>query len=309
MLVKDYGGEIDWNIGAFCGHDDLMFDVDRACKMAMENSGIRYVFGSIYTVLQGSRIPNNIELSKALELMDRYNEINIGVRLTFSSPFITRGDLVDETSNIMFRHLDHNNQKGLLNRNGVIVMSDLLADYIRYMYPNLELISSQLKPSIEVGLGNDTAEYYNRLFDKYDVVVVNPYKAHDDDFINRLQYHDRVEFIANHRCLPNCPMAGQHYKLNTRLSQALANGTDISEIQKQLSAVYEYCGSERSKNPFVGASLNEADIQSLVSKGFRHFKIEGREVNVITFARDLGDYVFNHEVFERVLHAIMGMTI
>lgn len=57
MLVKDYGGEIDWNIGAFCGHDEMMFDIDKACKMACEKNGIRYVFGSIFTVLQGGRIP------------------------------------------------------------------------------------------------------------------------------------------------------------------------------------------------------------------------------------------------------------
>lgn len=44
MLVKDYGGEIDWNIGAFCGHDEMMFDIDKACKMACEKNGIRYVF-------------------------------------------------------------------------------------------------------------------------------------------------------------------------------------------------------------------------------------------------------------------------
>lgn len=51
MLVKDYGGEIDWNIGAFCSHDEMMFDIDKACKMACEKNGIRYVFGSISTIL------------------------------------------------------------------------------------------------------------------------------------------------------------------------------------------------------------------------------------------------------------------
>ena len=103
------------------------------------------MFGSISTVLQGGRIPpqKNLPVSEVLSRADKYNELGIGVRLTFSSPFVTRGDLVDETSNIMLRHLDHNNQNGLINRNGVIVMSDLLADYIRYMYPNLELIPSK----------------------------------------------------------------------------------------------------------------------------------------------------------------------
>lgn len=46
MLVKDYGGEIDWNIGAFCGHDEMMFDIDKACKMACEKNGIRYVLAA-----------------------------------------------------------------------------------------------------------------------------------------------------------------------------------------------------------------------------------------------------------------------
>lgn len=185
MLVKDYGGEIDWNIGAFCGHDEMMFDIDKACKMACEKNGIRYVFGSISTILQGGRIPpqKNLPMSEVLSRADKYNELGIGVRLTFSSPFVTRGDLVDETSNIMLRHLDHNNQNGLTNRNGVIVMSDLLADYIRYMYPNLELISSQVKPSVEVGLGNDSVEYYNRLLDRFDIVVVNPFKIHDEQLL------------------------------------------------------------------------------------------------------------------------------
>lgn len=102
MLVKDYGGEIDWNIGAFCGHDEMMFDIDKACKMACEKNGIRYVFGSISTILQGGRIPpqKNLPMSEVLSRVDKYNELGIGVRLTFSSPFVTRGDLVDETSNI-----------------------------------------------------------------------------------------------------------------------------------------------------------------------------------------------------------------
>lgn len=75
MLVKDYGGEIDWNIGAFCGHDEMMFDIDKACKMACEKNGIRYVFGSISTILQGGRIPpqKNLPMSEVLSRVDKYN--------------------------------------------------------------------------------------------------------------------------------------------------------------------------------------------------------------------------------------------
>lgn len=138
---------------------------------------------------------------------------------------------------------------------------------------------------------------------------MNPFKIHDEQFIKNLHDHDRVEFIVNHRCLPNCPMAGRHYQLNTKLGQAIVNGDDITELQNQLAIVYNYCGSTRNSNPLLGTSMNEDEIKMLVSQGFKHFKIEGRENNIISFVRDLGDYVFNHEIFERVIHAIAGMML
>ena len=138
---------------------------------------------------------------------------------------------------------------------------------------------------------------------------MNPFKIHDEQFIKNLHDHDRVEFIANHRCLSNCPMAGRHYQLNTKLGQAIVNGDDITELQNQLATVYNYCGSTRNSNPLLGTSMNEDEIKMLVSQGFKHFKIEGRENNIISFVRDLGDYVFNHEMFERVIHAIAGMML
>ena len=88
MLVKDYGGEIDWNIGAFCGHDEMMFDIDKACKMACEKNGIRYVFGSISTILQGGRIPpqKNLPVSEVLSRADKYNELDVD-GFNSTSPF------------------------------------------------------------------------------------------------------------------------------------------------------------------------------------------------------------------------------
>lgn len=310
MLVKDYGSEIDWNIGALFSHDDELIEINKICNSVGENSNIKYVFGGIPCIMQGGRVPpQNMSLENALAAMDKYNENNVGCRLTFSNPMITRGDLADGTSNALLNKLDINNRSNPKNKNGVIVESDLLADYIKYMYPNLELISSQVKPSTEVGLGNDTAEYYNNLLDRFDIVVVNPAKIHDNEFLNSLKDHERVEFIVNHRCLPNCPMSGKHYALNVELAQLIASGENMYETQEKLTHIYEYCKATRNANPCAGSTMSVDDIKMLVSKGFRHFKVEGRENHVITWARDLGDYIFNHEIFARVLASVYGTSV
>jgi hypothetical protein len=54
--------------------------------------------------------------------------------------------------------------------------------------------------------------------------------------------------------------------------------------------------------------MSEDDIDLLLSMGYKHFKVEGRDNEGSCFVRDLGDYVFNHHEFTRVSQAILGMV-
>ena len=241
-LVKRYERDIDWNIGCLFAHDDFVIKVIKVCKEAGTDPKITNVFGSIPCIFQGGRVPpRTATLSDSFDILSRYNELNIGCRLTFSNPNIEEKDLSDTTSNELLNHL--NKSSG----NGVIVTSDLLAKYIKEKYSNLQIISSQVKPSVEVGLGKDEVDYYNNLFELYDIVVVNPMKVHDAKFLKEIKYPEQVEFIANHKCLPNCPMAGEHYRTVAELCKRMLTQADTEKTEKRLDDIMSWCLKTRQK--------------------------------------------------------------
>lgn len=268
---------------------------------------VKYVFGTIPTVLVGGRVtPKDMSMETAFSIIDRYNQIGVGCRLTFSSMFVTKDELKDSVSNQLMKHLENNNQKYGVRMNGIILTSELLGEYIYNTYNSLELISSQVKPSVEVGLGNDTVEYYNRLFDLFDIVVVNPNKWNDAKLIHGLKHIDRVEFITNHRCFPDCPKAGEHYIAQVDLGKKKLIGGDFSLEESKLETINDWCLSVRERYPLLGTSMSESEINLLIDNGVRHFKLEGRDNDIFCFMRDIGDYIFNHQYFSRMAHSLVG---
>lgn len=310
-VLKQYNSDsIDWNIGALYAHDDYIQKLFIVMKELGLVNPIKYVFGTIPTVLVGGRVtPRDATIENAFKLIDRYNQLGVGCRLTLSSMYVTKDELKDSVSNQLMQHLEENNQKYGVRMNGIILTSELLGEYIYNTYNSLELISSQVKPSVEVGLGNDTVEYYNRLFDLFDIVVVNPNKWCDANIIHGLKYIDRVEFITNHRCFPDCPKAGEHYKAQVDLSKKMLSGGDYSLEEDKLDTINTWCLSVRQKFPLLGVSMSDSEINLLIDNGVKHFKLEGRDNDAFCFLRDVGDYIFNHQYFSRIAHSIMGEAI
>lgn len=256
------------------------------------------MFGSASCKFQGGRVPFlDVPVSYMLEVIDEYNQLGVSCRATFSSYALSDADLMDGPSNEILKKLSENNEKYGAD-NGVILALDKLAVYIRKKYSNLELISSFVKPAIETGLGpdKDTVAYYNRLFRLYDIVVVNEAKIHDDNFLNRLKYKDRVEFIVNAKCIPNCPFAGEHYKM-------LKNYEEKARKQGHPDEVFNdrLCKDVYDNNSFIGSQMTHDEIDHLISIGFRHFKIEGRTRPDWIFERDLGEYIFDSVRFNKLV--------
>ena len=82
---------------------------------------------------------------EALSLMEKYG---ISARLTFSNSLLTKKHLSDKKCNDLCRLFD----AGSKIRNGVIIYSDLLLDYIKEKYPNLK---SKLYPNMRREILND----------------------------------------------------------------------------------------------------------------------------------------------------------
>lgn len=310
-ILKRYNSDnIDWNIGSLFAHDDYIIKLFYLMRELDITNPIKYVFGSIPTILCGGRVPpRDATVENTFKIIDRYNKLGVGCRLTFSSHNVSKDELSDDISNKLMQHLEDNNQKYGVRMNGVILVSELLSEYIYNTYNSLELISSQVKPSIEVGLGKDTVEYYNRLFDLFDIVVVNPSKWCDANIIHGLKHIDRVEFIVNHRCFLDCPMAGEHYKVQVDLNKKMLKDDDYSIEEGKLKSINAWCYKLRGEYPLNGSSFGDSEINMLIDNGVKHFKLEGRDNSSTSFLRDVGDYIFNHQYFSRIAHSIRGEAV
>lgn len=308
-ILRDYGKDLSWSVGALFAHDRYIHNLVDICKDIGYSVPIKTVFGSIPCVLQGGRVaPRNATLPDALDILDEYAKREIGCRLTFSSTLVQESDLDDTLANELMNHLNQSTDI----KNGVLVSSDLLARYIKETYPNLEVIASQVKPSVEVGLGpdKDTSEYYIKLLETYDAISVNPFKIEDGRFISDiLPYSDQVEFIANHRCVPNCPVAGRHYQLRDEVSLKALHDEDPANELDQLLLLENNCRTIRKKYPIAGTSFSADDIQTLASQGFSKYRIEGRECSGSCFVRDIGEYIFLPNIHSRIAQAIMEECI
>lgn len=289
QVFRSYIGSCDFNVGVMFAHDGYALMLAQACQ----NEGIKfpmdYVFGSVSCSFQGGRAaPLVFDEGNVCEVFDRYAQLGVGCRLTFSNTELTEADLDDSQSNFLLNRLN------MGDNNGVIVASDLLAAYIRDAYPKLQLISSLVKPTVENKLGQETPAYYNELFDRYDIVVVNSAFANDDAYLAQIEHPDRVEFIVNHRCRPNCPLSKDHYMTQTLAARAASTGNFISQrrLEGKLVQINEECLRRRHEAPLVNSLISAKRIEELVAKGFVHFKIEGRDYPLAVMVRDIGNWLF-----------------
>ena len=303
-LLKKYKGAVDWNIAGLFSHDEVLLFVFNEMRRLNLEIPIAYVFGSIPCLMQGGHVnAHNLKLNDAFKILDQYDELEIGCRLTFSNHLLEKRDLKEKKSNRLLEYLNDKKKRN----HGVIVSSDNLAAYIRKKYPNLQLIASVIKPAVEVGWGKETPEYYNHLFDLYDIVVVNITRADDPGFLEQISHPEKCEFIANSHCYPNCKYSAKHYELAAQLGIAQATYMETPTIQ--LHRLERLCKEQRAKKPLMGTNLSFEKINQLIELGFLHYKIEGRNFPSETLLRDLGDYVFHTPYFNRFLHAIYNRPI
>ena len=303
--VRDYGAEIDWSVGALFCHEAPLFQILRLCEKFGVEHPIRYVFGSIPSIMAGGRVPPaSIPAEDAPAIMDMYLERGIACRLTLSNPYVMPQDIeADKDNAVLLEHL--NASPCGKAKNGVILTSDILAEHVRDTYPNLEVVLSIIRPAYDTGYGpqKDTLEYYTEKLEDplYDIVVVNAAKIYEEGFMEALPRKEKVELLASHACVLNCPRAKEHYDAMLWGSLCKLYGVMGNGAAAQCNAVTDACLRHKEKHPFETSSFNEQQIRWLVSLGFRHFKLAGRLDSDGDFQRDVMHYVFQPE---RVRHML-----
>lgn len=212
--------------------------------------------------------------TQVLTLLKKYN---ISARLTFSNSLLRPEHLSDKKCNNLCNLLQQTNTTGTMGtalnvqiKNGVIVHSDLLLNYIRKNYPELYLVSSTTK------VLTDFTQFQEELNRPEFSYVVPDFRL-NKDFANLTtltqSQKDKVEFLCNECCDINCQQRKICYENVSRKSLG-ENCAD--HICKAPGGNNGYIFSNAMKNPaFIGID----DIQNTyLPAGFTNFKLEGRSL-------------------------------
>lgn len=194
-------------------------------------------------------------------LMDQYG---IPARLTLSNSLLREDHLSDPLGNRLCRLFQEEN-----GRNGIIIYSDLLRNYIEDRYPNYYFVSSTTKVLTKF------AEFKEELDRKEYRYVVPDFRLNrkfDQLKVLAREEKDKTEFLVNECCWFSCPDRKECYQAVSKM----ALGEKSDHVCSSPDAQEGYVFSKAMKN---AGFISVDDILNIyLPMGFRNFKIEGRSL-------------------------------
>lgn len=191
------------------------------------------------------------------------NEYGISARLTFSNSLLNKNHLADKKCNELCKKFEKAEPAG-----GVIVHSDLLADYLKKNYPKLYLVSSTTKVLTDF---DDFKAELNRPEFEYVVPDFRLNKSFEQFPLLTQHQKDKVEFLCNECCNFGCIERKACYENVSRMNL----GEEVLEHKCTApggEGGYRFSLAMKNKG-FIGVE----DIQKIyLPMGFSNFKIEGR---------------------------------
>ncbi|MCR4901808.1 MAG: hypothetical protein K6A23_03040 [Butyrivibrio sp.] len=226
---------------------------------------------------------------KVVALMSQYG---ISSRLTFSNSLLDKEHLKDKKCNRLCELFENTGSV----RNGIIIYSDLLLDYLRNKYPGFYYVSSTTKVLTDF---KDFEKELNR--SEFDFVVPDFRLNKDFENLKNLskKQKEKVEFLCNECCYAGCNERKKCYENVSRKNL----GTAFEEhICASPNAERGYRFSDAMENPmFIGIE----DIEKYyISMGFNNFKIEGRSLGSAMILEFLLYYMTKPEFQLRVREEI-----
>lgn len=310
-FLYEYNKPIIWNVSGF-GNESNMFTLDNMLEILKKYNfkiPISTLHGSYSCKYNGGR--SAIFKSSRTNIENKikyYNDLGIGIKLTFSNMNIHKDTFEEEE---MRWYLDILNERKDIG-NGIICVNDDFAELVKKNYPDLDLVASHVKMELETKMGiSDTSDYYNSKFDLYDIVVVNTYRAFDDDFLSKITHPEKIEFIVNRSCSTNCQVSNYHHQLIDKLQELkvkynndqkkLQMSREYIDTKKKVSDLLIKCQKIKAQNDYEKIRrqfINREEINYLANTyNITKFKIEGRDLSTYEFIINMGKYFFNRESF------------
>ena len=152
--------------------------------------------------------------------------------------------------------------------NEILVNDPKLEEYIRENYPEYPIISSTTKCLKNIDAVNEELEK------DYKLVVLDYGFNNDWEKLDKIEHPEKCEILVNAACNPNCPKRAQHY---LDLSKAQIDPERNGDRGVGMCQAFSRRFADIKQLPsFVSWDAIE---QNYIPKGFRHFKIEGRNTN------------------------------
>lgn len=259
-----------WNIGGGIKHHENLMTEFVTHKQYLDTSHkmFNYVYDSIFGLRwNGGRVclpKDSVPFSDLIDIISDYNRIGVGFNWSFTNLLLTEEDLKDDYCNLALEATNN-------PLNGVILTSEKLREHVKAVYPNMRIIYS-------VCNGLKTIDQYKQALDENDIVVLHPDFNHNYDFLDKLPEKNRIEIMVNDICSFGCPYREQHYKeLSAYALQQSRNPiihvpeeVDCSRNKGCVAIQAGYSKDGRNRLSFY-------DIDNMLSMGFKHFKLIGRE--------------------------------
>jgi len=205
------------------------------------------------------------DAEKICALLGQYG---ISARLTFSNSLLKEEHLSDKKCNRLCALFEDKNSADK-PKNGIIIYSDLLMDYIKKEYPGFYFVSSTTK------VQTDFEEFRKECDKEFDYVVPDFRLNKQFDKLASLtdSQKARVEFLCNECCDIGCTSRVACYE-NVSMKMLGMDCPDHICTGKGGEEGYKF--SRAMKNP---AFISIDDIREVyLPMGFTNFKIEGRSL-------------------------------
>lgn len=200
------------------------------------------------------------------EVIALMREYGISARLTFSNSLLREEHLLDKKCNYLCDLFEKSNH----TKNGVIIYSDLLLDYLQKNYPGLYFVSSTTK------VLTDFQDFLREVRRENFQYVVPDFRLNKEfDKLNTLsgQQKDKVEFLCNECCWFGCKDRKRCYE-----SVSWKNLGEI-DSDHRCTAPDSNGGYRFSKAMENLGFIGIDDIKNIyLPMGFSNFKIEGRSL-------------------------------
>lgn len=177
--------------------------------------------------------------------------------------------------------------------NEVLVVSDILEEYIRKNYPGFKINSSTCKELKKLDSINAELEK------DYQLVVLDYNLNNQFELLEQINHKDKCEILVNACCIPNCPRRAEHYctiaKQQRIVLQNRKNPTGKKIPVPGWHCEYGDHNSIHTIRDYVTYVSPEAIWEKYVPMGYVNFKIEGRTANLFQLVDTYCHYMIRPE--------------